>query len=94
MITGSTKSVGDEEVDVKYCQVMDENAKEVKPEDWTLTTSADCEYPNTAIKLDDLIVLSVSIYWNIQLLSNTNVYTIKLRKHFIYWLMLIKWLVI
>ena len=53
MITGSTKSVGDEEVDVKYCQVMDENAKEVKPEDWTLTTSADCEYPNTAIKLDD-----------------------------------------
>lgn len=50
MITGITKSVGEEEIDVKYCQVLDENYK--VPE-YTLTTSADCEYPNSIIKLDD-----------------------------------------
>ena len=40
MITGSTKSVGDEEIDVKYCQVIDENYKGYNLEDYNVTTSA------------------------------------------------------
>jgi len=48
MLTGSTKSVGvgEEEIDVKYCQVIDETYKQP---DYNLTTSADYE----PLKLDD-----------------------------------------